>query len=385
MKKELKGISLIILVIVIIIMIILAGAVILTLSSNDIVNKASNAVESDRLTKLSEAAGIKKAELMLNGDIREGERMGEAIERKLIEDGTIEADKWYISDDALVAELPEGYASWNLEKVNPVVTADNYLIPAPKGFILSNLPGENKLETGSVLYETTGTITENSKEMVNQYVWVPVKGDFVGNKYDNPHKENFVALKSSVEIYDGFYVSRYEISKDVDGNLQSMKNKVPWNNIVQGNDIINSINSTLASTFNGENEKTGHVIYGTEWDYICDWLAETGMDITKCSTRGNYSSTLKNTGESEAYNMNNIYDLAGNLFEITYQFIGAGATLVNGYVEYSGVRVILGGCHMTWLNAGDYNLTTRKQQGSHASPASYYPATGVRIAFNLPL
>ena len=81
--------------------------------------------------------------------------------------------------------------------------------------------------------------------------------------------------------------------------------------------------------------------------------------------------------------MNNIYDLAGNLFEITYQFIGASSVVSPESIEYQGVKVILGGCYSTSFNGNSYNLVARKQQGSHAAQSSYYPLTGVRTAFNL--
>ena len=66
MQKK-KGISLIVLVITIIVMVILAGAIILTLNNNGIINKASEAVEKTNLKQVQYIANLAWAEAYTDG------------------------------------------------------------------------------------------------------------------------------------------------------------------------------------------------------------------------------------------------------------------------------------------------------------------------------
>ena len=56
--KQKKGISLIVLIITIIIMIIIAGAIILTLTETNIIDKAENAVNKYNETELKQRVGL---------------------------------------------------------------------------------------------------------------------------------------------------------------------------------------------------------------------------------------------------------------------------------------------------------------------------------------
>ena len=68
------------------------------------------------------------------------------------------------------------------------------------------------------------------------------------------------------------------------------------------------------------------MIWGLQWDVTCNWLAGSGFDITDSSKWGNHSNNTangagskQNTGYSESWKANNIYDFAGNCFEWTQE------------------------------------------------------------------
>ncbi len=68
------------------------------------------------------------------------------------------------------------------------------------------------------------------------------------------------------------------------------------------------------------------MIWGLQWDATCNWLASSGFSITDSSTWGNHSDndatghgSLQNTGFSENWKANNIYDFAGNCWEFTQE------------------------------------------------------------------
>ena len=75
------------------------------------------------------------------------------------------------------------------------------------------------------------------------------------------------------------------------------------------------------------------MIWGLQWDATCNWLADSKFDITYSSKWGNYSDNdatghgnIQNTGYSENWKANNIYDFAGNFWEFTQEACGTDGT-----------------------------------------------------------
>ncbi len=119
-------------------------------------------------------------------------------------------------------------------------------------------------------------------------------------------------MTKSLETYKGFYIGRYELTANGE------KKGTPLTN-------INWYNSYAKCKVLAKNDKVEtRMIYGLQWDATCKWLAERGYNITDSSAWGNYSNNTatghgikRNTGFSESWKANNIYDLAGNCFEWT--------------------------------------------------------------------
>ena len=121
----------------------------------------------------------------------------------------------------------------------------------------------------------------------------------------------------SLEKYKGFYIGRYELTADGEktGATQTCGNGVNWYTLYKNC-------TTLAS---GSIVKT-RMIWGLQWDATCNWLDSSGFSITDSSTWGNYYNntadghgTKQNTGFSEKWKANNIYDFAGNCYEFTQE------------------------------------------------------------------
>ena len=116
----------------------------------------------------------------------------------------------------------------------------------------------------------------------------------------------------SIEKYKGFYIGRYELTANGEktGATQTGEN---WYTLYK--------NCTTLAV--GTKVKT-RMIWGLQWDATCNWLASSGFSITNSSTWGNYSNNTvygskKNTGYSESWKANNIYDFAGNCCEFTQE------------------------------------------------------------------
>ena len=143
---------------------------------------------------------------------------------------------------------------------------------------------------------------------------------------------------ASLEKYKGFYIGRYELTSNGEktGTTQTCENGVNWYTLYKNC-------TTLAS---GSKVKT-RMIWGLQWDVTCNWLAGSGFDITDSSTWGNYSNNTadghgskQNTGFSESWKANNVYDFAGNCYEYTQEAVNTnGRAHRGGYYDGSGSGV----------------------------------------------
>ena len=168
----------------------------------------------------------------------------------------------------------------------------------------------------------------------------------LGFKSKEKMAEAFVAeykeMIESIQKYGGFYIGRYELSEaGVQKNQPTLTN-TNWYN------LYNACKDTKLQA--SDKVKTG-MIWGCQWDVTCNFIANKGeqKSITDSRTWGNYNDsegdakvivtengtetnkygTKQNTGYSEYWKANNIYDLAGNCFEWTQEA---------GYTHYRAVR-----------------------------------------------
>ena len=145
-------------------------------------------------------------------------------------------------------------------------------------------------------------------------------------------KSDYEEMIASLEKYKGFYIGRYELTANGE-KTGATQTDVDWYTLYKNC-------TTLAS---GTKVKT-RMIWGLQWDATCNWLDNSGFSITDSSTWGNHSNNTangagskQNTGYSESWKANNIYDFAGNCDEFTQE-----ATLTDlracrgGYYSISG-------------------------------------------------
>ena len=144
--------------------------------------------------------------------------------------------------------------------------------------------------------------------------------------------DEYENMIKSVTQYGGFYVGRYELSGTVASpTVQKEKDSLTEVNWYQ----LYNANKTLG---NGIEGVTTGMIWGCEWDIMCNWIASSGdkKDINNSTSWGNYydatvtdnnNATLKasetgqklKTGITDYTKANNIYDVAGNFFEWTME------------------------------------------------------------------
>lgn len=154
-KYKNRGITLIALVVTIVVLLILAGVSISMLAGdNGIITRARKAKNAHDESSANETT-----------------KMEETVDKI----NKYDPNGGSTSDDDKIT-LPEG---WDGNKVNPVKSADDIVVPVPKGYVSSTVENENKVSTGFVIKEgSDGGATEG----INEFVWVPVEN--ISDIYD---------------------------------------------------------------------------------------------------------------------------------------------------------------------------------------------------------
>ena len=270
------------------------------------------------------------------------------------------------SADKVVVPVPKGYTASSVATENKV----------SEGFVIyENTNGEDKKE------EVNDNNKDTARTTRNQFVWVPVANpsemygtDKDGKKWgklyefsasgitplnwteqdgvmsitatsgSDSYREpdvvdsdssnsitisqletEFNDMITSVEKYGGFYIGRYET-----GNLSQEKVVVIKNNTDIGNQTWYTMYKKAKGIAVNDNA-TSSMIWGSQWDAAMRWMYNSGNEEKKKYTydstgKGNYSGTNGNqpiaTGSIEAYAVNNIYDMAGNVNDWTIEAYG---------------------------------------------------------------
>ena len=162
--------------------------------------------------------------------------------------------------------------------------------------------------------------------------------------------DEYKAMIESVSKYGGFYIGRYELSESGVKKDQPTLTYTNWYNLYK-----------KCKELNASNKVEARMIWGCQWDVTMNWLissgAKTSDEVNKdSSTWGNYrnyntannytegttgyeknAGSLQNTGSSENWKANNIYDLAGNVSEWTQEANDTGyRALRGGNYGYNG-------------------------------------------------
>ena len=367
MKKEIKnkqekGITLIALVVTIVVLLILAGVSIsLVLNNNGVISKAKDAKnqyaeaqtnDEKQLNEVSDWIDTKVGDIAGGGSVTKID--GVPIPEGYYYVGGTKAKGLVISDNVADKELDKGKENVRRDLAGnqwvwvPVETPSSLYTTVTDGVVLTGSTGVKTTK-----YTNSEIISEKTRGLPGSTNWR--EPDLVlgsnGTSYDyaNYATAGFSSLANmaetmvsdyeemiaSLEKYKGFYIGRYELTANGEktGATQTCKNGVNWYTLYK--------NCTTLAV--GSKVKT-RMIWGLQWDATCNWLASSGFSITNSSTWGNYSNNTadghgskQNTGFSESWKANNIYDFAGNCWEFTQE---AGGTSVRanrgGYYVNNG-------------------------------------------------
>ena len=347
-----RGISLIVLIVTIIVIIILAAAVILTITKNNPVSSAKEATFKEDVTAIQDELSMylskkytddpisfDKSSINLSGDsmvtelpsTRKYKDKVSIIKGKLAWNGETENNteyKWFSEvTDGSTKRSASVRNEWK-EKIAEEVEG----VPIPKGFTYK----EGTKDTGLVIQDEKG----------NEFVWVPANESTYVKDTSFPSRDNIKPTgddtlpngitdeTADVKKYGGFYIGRYEAGIPEGDTSPSNKTGIPVSKkdaIVWSNITYTNAKASAEKMINNEYVQTG-LLTGKAWDTTCNWI-EDSLSSINASARltdsryyGNYNNsespanvtgygTKQVAGYSDKWDVKNIYDLAGNVWE----------------------------------------------------------------------
>ena len=194
---------------------------------------------------------------------------------------------------------------------------------------------------GTTSYREPDVVTYGETDYDANSEYLSILGLSSSSEFKTQLQEEFNEMIESVDTYGGFYIGRYET-----GNLVASPNSKPV--VVKGNSSISNVNWYYMyqnSKLIGANSNViSTMAWGCMWDRILIWLTETGdktySDLKNSSSWGNYSNSTgaaatnsgskQHTGTNDAWQANNIYDLAGNVFDWTIEAIFTSIRVTRG-------------------------------------------------------
>jgi type II secretory pathway pseudopilin PulG len=357
-NKQEKGITLIALVVTIVVLLILAGVSIsLVLNNNGVISKAKDAKNQYAEAQTNEEKQLNEVSDWIDtkvGDTTGGDSVtkidGVPIPEGFVYVGGTKASGLVISDNAADKEKYKGQTTVGTDLVG------NQFVWIP----VDNIADYKRTAYSTQVATGTTDTTTNSEQI----------------KYDSSHSGYFKEAlpedeKTSVETKKGYYIGRYEAGDKESTEAtpptfrtrsSSTSNKIT---VKAGQAPYNYVTRTQAkslaeafSTKQGYTSVKSKLVSSYAWDTAIAFIQKTNSDYGSSSEEGNYkdsptftytgiadteknkqtkangTSTLIPTGQTTA--VNNIYDMGGNVWELTtesYSSTDYPCTCRGGYYD----------------------------------------------------
>ena len=360
MKKEIKnkhekGITLIALVVTIVVLLILAGVSIsLVLNNNGVISKAKDAKnqyaeaqtnDEKQLNEVSDWIDTKVGDTTGGGSVTKID--GVPIPEGYYYVGGTKAKGLVISDNVADKELDKGKENVRRDLAGnqwvwvPVETPSSLYTTVAAGQALAGstgvkttkytnskiISGKARVKPGDTGYREPDILTDSGYDDTN---YATAGFSSLANMAETM-KSDYEEMIASLEKYKGFYIGRYELTANGE-KTGATQTDVDWYTLYK--------NCTTLAT---ESKVKTRMIWGLQWDATCNWLAGSGFSITDSRAWGNYDNntatghgSIQNTGFSESWKANNIYDFAGNCWEFTQEAYGTSYRALRGGSVYDG-------------------------------------------------
>ena len=381
-------------VVTIVVLLILAGISLnLVLGENGIITKAQEARDKTEQARINTEKSMNSLEQELSGyvnktDSGNGGNSGSSqttVENVVIPEGYYyvggtKAKGIVISDNEADKELDKGKENVRRDLAGnqwvwvPVETPSSLYTTVDAGQALSGstgvkttkytnsaiISGQTRVKPGDTSNYREPDLVLGSDGTSYDYANYATAGFSSLANMAETMKSDYEEMIASLEKYKGFYIGRYELTANGEktGATQTCRKDVNWYTLYK--------NCTTLAV--GSKVKT-RMIWGLQWDATCNWLSNSdpAYSITDSSTWGNYGNNTadghgskQNTGFSESWKANNIYDFAGNCWEFIQE------------ASSTNYRASRGG------NSSDIGSHNPASSRSIGSPTSAYTSYGSR-------
>ncbi|MEG2460688.1 MAG: hypothetical protein RSB87_06195 [Clostridia bacterium] len=353
-----KGFSLIVLGITITVMIILATVTLLSLSKDNSIEHAKESVFK---------ADVDEMGISLEQTIGALQIKDSNLERKSINVSRIDNMKQYIPKFPAkyenVFEIQSGLLVYVGKDPNQLKWAKELNI-LPKvantsGFTLNKAESTSTLpyipeamyyvggtaDTGLVVSDKAQDKNKgvNASLIGSQFVWIPVDGVNVEfkPKFNQAESETMGGFKdiedidkarNSIAVYGGFYMGRYEAT-EVSSKPVMAKGK----NVVTNIKYVDA-KKRAEAMYESSTDIVSTLPYGTMWDTVLNWFIQSGA-ITPVEAYENSTSwgTYPSSKQPSGMKMKNqIFDVAGNVAELTKEVVTKGSSTLGSTRAYRG-------------------------------------------------
>ncbi len=351
LRKE-RGITLIALVITIIVLLILAGVTIaMVVGDNGILTRAKEAKSATEIAEENEKRELARAEAAMNMENTTYEGVtipaGFAPTRidgeNKVEDGLVITD----SEGNEFVWIPiNNIKEFYGKDINNQLHGKLYTYNSTSRENL-NWSEENDIMTVSHTDSGPNTYREPSilkggdtndgddgangiSSLKNIVGILGDSNDSVLNNWKEELESSFERMVNSAKKYNGFFVSRYEISYN-NNKVESKKNTVA---ITSTSESVGNWYGLFqkAREYSCGNVKS-YMIWGCQYDAILKYFQDNGIDVTKV-IGDDINIDDKYTGVNEKDKIKNIYDLKGGRVEWTLESLSLERrTYRGGYFE----------------------------------------------------
>ena len=397
MKKEEKGITLVALVVTIVVLLILAGISLnLVIGNEGILTRSKDAADKYGKQTENEQQGLNDVDDWMDEQFGGAGMQKVTVNTKAKKNGTINGQDPNINNPLIpkgYTPIDAGDAKWGDGSSSPAQSSvdnglvikddnDNEWVWVPiEASVLSSMYTTSKKENGETisgdvgvatnLYTKSTTIgkTGDTKTLSrstpnttsyrepdlivgsdsasydkNESYYKTILGFDTPKAMAEAFTADYANMITSIQKYGGFYIGRYELSNEgVQKDKESLTN-INWYYLYK-----------KCKSLNASEKVESRMIYSIQWDLACDFISKKGeqKSITDSRSWGNYNDSIspankgnyekasntaskkKNTGSNEAWKANNIYDLAGNCWELCQEAfmngnrVGRGSTYSN--------------------------------------------------------
>ena len=200
-------------------------------------------------------------------------------------------------------------------KLNATSTGNNFDSSTPN---TTYNPNSGLREPAIVTGNSSGTGTKYDGDIINNssIINTILETNYTtANELLTDMQIDYAKMIKSIDKYGGFYISRYEMSKDSSNRVASISGVTP---LINDSDNMWYGLYAYGKTYNTSSVESS-MVWGSQYDAMMRWMYDNGNGTDVKGNIGDDRNTGTTTGTVGTDVINNIYDLYGCHYEWTLE------------------------------------------------------------------